>query len=213
MKNKSTAISTIVCLLPIVLSVVLYSRLPEQIAVHFNSSGAADRYLPKAVAAFGLPFLLAAINFYSHFRVNCDPQNENAAISLKHVFHWLLPLVSVVLIPATLFMSMGTALPIALITQTIAGVIVVVCGNYLPKCKQNYTIGIKLPWTLDNEDNWYKTHRFSGFVWVIGGILILLNAFLSFSGYITIGIIVLLIVLPIIYSCLLYQHHRKETAE
>lgn len=210
MKNKSTILSTIVCLLPMALSAVLYSRLPEQIAVHFNNSGAADNYLPKAVAAFGLPLLLAAVNLYSHFRVNKDPKSENASASLKSLTLWIVPIISVVLVPITLFMAIGVSLPILFIAQVLAGVVVVICGNYLPKCKRNYTIGIKLPWTLDSEDNWNKTHRFAGFIWVIGGIGILLNSFLNASWIIMVGIIVLLVVIPFAYSYLLYKKQCNE---
>lgn len=205
MKNRSTILSTIVCLLPIILSVVLYSRLPEQVAVHFNNLGEADNYLPKAVAAFGLPLILAVINLYSHFRVNKDPKRENASDSLKSLTQWIVPVISVILVPVTLFMALGVNLPILLIAQALAGVVVVICGNYLPKCKRNYTIGIKLPWTLDSEDNWNKTHRFAGFIWVIGGIGILLNAFLNISWIVMITIIVLLVVIPFVYSYFLYK--------
>jgi len=210
MKNKSAIISTVVCLLPLVLSVVLFNNLPEQIAIHFNNAGEADNYLPKAVAAFGLPILLAVINLYSHFRVNKDPKNENAAESLKVCARWLAPLLSVILVPVTLFIAMGVSLPIVLIAEALTGVVVVVCGNYLPKCKRNYTIGIKLPWTLDNENNWNRTHRFTGFVWVIGGIIITLDAFLSISWFMILAIIVLLVILPIVYSYLLYQKQMKD---
>ena len=208
MKNKSTILSTIVCLLPMVLSAVLYSRLPEQVAVHFNNSGEADNYLPKAVAAFGLPLLLAAINLYSHFRLNKDPQNENAANSLKSLTKWLVPVISVVAVPITLFVALGASLPILIIVQVLTGLVVVICGNYLPKCKRNYTIGIKLPWTLDNEDNWNKTHRFAGFVWVIGGLGIILNAFLNISWIVSATIIALLVILPFVYSYTFYQKQR-----
>lgn len=209
MKNKSTVLSTIVCLLPIVLSVVLYARLPEQIAIHFDNAGTPDSFVPKAVAAFGLPVFLAAINLYSHFRVTQDPKNENAAVSLKTFSQWLVPLLSVVLLPVTLFLSMGANIPIVLIAQALAGVIVVIFGNYLPKCKSNYTIGVKLPWTLDNEENWNKTHRFSGFVFVIGGVILLVNAFWMNLWYLVVGVIVLLAALPVLYSSLLYQKQKK----
>lgn len=210
MNSKSTIISTLVCLLPITLSVTLFNKLPDQIAVHFNNAGVADSYLPKAVAAFGLPLFLAAINLYSHFRINKDPKNGNVADSLKRLSKWLIPVISVVFVPITLFMSMGTRFSITLIAQALVGVVVVICGNYLPKCKRNYTIGIKLPWTLDNDDNWNKTHYYAGFVWVIGGIFVLLNAFFQTSWLVMIGIIILLMVLPYAYSYLFYKKQQKE---
>ncbi|MGL5675808.1 MAG: SdpI family protein [Cellulosilyticaceae bacterium] len=205
MKNKSTLLSTLVCLLPMVLSAMLYSKLPDQIAIHFNNAGVADNFLQKAIAAFGLPLLLAAINLYSHFRVNKDPKNQYASSALKTISKWLIPIISVVMMPTTLFIAMGAAIPIVLIAQSLTGIVIVICGNYFPKCKSNYTIGIKLPWTLHNPENWNKTHRFAGFVWVIGGICILLSAFLNISWPIMVVIIVLLIVMPMGYSLLLHQ--------
>ena len=210
MKNKPLLISTVLCLLPIVLSVALYSKLPDQIAVHFNSAGEPDNYLPKAVASFGMPIILAAINLYSHFRVNKDPKVENAAASLKVLAKWLVPLLSVILMPVTLFIAMGVSIPFVLIIKALSGVIVAVCGNYLPKCKRNYTVGFKLPWTLDSEENWNKTHRFAGFIWVAGGVIMTLCAFLSVPWVVTLAVFVLLVVLPFLYSYLYYQKCAKD---
>ena len=206
MKNKATVISTVLCLLPIALSVLLYKNLPNQIAVHFDSAGNPDNYLPKALAAFGLPLLLAAINLYSHFRITMDPKVENSAASLRTLTKWLIPVVSLIVMPITLFMAMGKQVPIVMIVTAIVGLAVVISGNYLPKCKRNYTIGIKLPWTLDNEENWNHTHRFSGFVWIIGGILIIVNAFLGIP-YLMITTVVCLIVIPFVYSYIFSLRH------
>jgi uncharacterized membrane protein len=103
-------------------------------------------------------------------------------------------------------MSMGKSIPIVLVSTAIAGMLIVICGNYMPKCKRNYTIGIKLPWTLDSEDNWNHTHRFSGFVWTIVGIFMIFNAFLQIP-YMMIGLIVVLVVVPFVYSYLYYRRH------
>lgn len=205
MKNKSTLISTLICFFPIIPAIMLYNKLPAQIAVHFNSAGIADGYLSKPIALFGLPTLLAAINVYSHFRINKDPKSENASIRLKELLKWLIPLISITMIPTSIFKSMGINIPIVFISQTILGLVIIICGNYMPKCKQNYTVGIKLPWTLHDEDNWNKTHRFSGFIWVVGGIIILLNAFLNISFYITLISIIMLVIFPFIYSYTLYK--------
>lgn len=205
--NKPLIISTVLCLLPIILALVLYKRLPEKIAIHFDDSGKPDNYLPKALVAFGLPIFLAAINAYTHFRLNNDPKSENASSALKQVAKWVVPMVSVIIMPITLFIAIGTEIAINTIITAIVGVLIVICGNYLPKCKRNYTVGIKLPWTLDNEDNWNKTHRFAGFVWVIGGFLITANAFLP-SVYAMIGIVILLVALPPIYSFFTYKNQR-----
>lgn len=209
MKNKSTIISTLICLSPMLLAFMFYKELPEQIAVHFNHDGVADNYLSKPVVVFGLPVLLAIIHLYSNFRINKDPKTENASISLKEILKWLIPLLSITMIPISIFKSMGMNIPIEFISQIILGLILIICGNYMPKCKQNYTVGIKLPWTLSNKDNWNKTHRFSGFIWVLGGATILINTFLDISFYITLISIVLLVILPFIYSYNLYKKQNK----
>ena len=82
-----------------------------------------------------------------------------------------------------------------------------IIGNYLPKCKQNYTMGIKIPWTLDNEDNWNKTHRLAGFLWVIGGVLITLNAFLG-NEWVFLAITLVMTLVPVGYSYLYYKNHK-----
>ena len=52
----------------------------------------------------------------------------------------------------------------------------------MPKCRQNYTMGIKLPWTLADEDNWNRTHRMAGYVWTAGGILMLIVGFFHLAS-------------------------------
>ena len=85
-----------------------------------------------------------------------------------------------------------------------------VVGNYLPKCRQNYMIGIKLPWTLDNEENWDYTHRMAGKWWIIGGVLTILLGFQKFVDPIgaAVGIILIVTLIPAIASYIYYKRHR-----
>ena len=85
------------------------------------------------------------------------------------------------------------------------GLLFAIIGNYLPKCKQNYTIGIKIPWTLHSEENWNRTHRFAGRIWVAGGLIIMLTGFYG-SFVIFFSVTLLIALVPILYSFLL---HRK----
>ena len=208
MKNKATVISTILCLLPMLLSLMLYEQLPEQIAVHFNSSGNPDNYLPKALAAFALPVILAAINLYSHFRLIKDPEADKASASMRSFSKWLVPALSLIIMPITLFWSMGKRVPIVMIATVIAGLVIVVIGNYLPKCRRNYSIGIKLPWTVVSEDTWNHTHRLAGFAWVLGGLIIIANAFVKLP-YLNIAVIIFMILLPFVYSYVYYSGHKE----
>ncbi|MEA4987285.1 MAG: SdpI family protein [Anaerovorax sp.] len=199
-------ITTVVCLLPIILSVIVYDKLPMEVAIHFDSSGNPNGYAPRFVAAFGIPFLMAAINWFTHFSLNQDPKKENASVTMQRITKWIIPILSVILVPATLFMAMGMEIPIQMIVPCIVGVVIIACGNYLPKSKQNYTIGIKLPWTLNSEENWNKTHRFAGYVWIVGGVLLVLTSFFeTYALPMTLIIITFLVVIPFVYSYLLFK--------
>lgn len=209
--SKQAFLSTALCLLPIVLGIVLYEKLPEQIAVHFDSTGAPDNYLPKFITVFGLPVIFAVINMITHFRLNHDPRNDSASLRLKQAAKWALPVIAVIIMPITLFLSMGAPIPIGTIVASLVGTAIVICGNYLPKCKQNYTVGIKLPWTLHSQQNWNKTHRFAGFLFVICGLMMIANAFLSWP-YVSILLLAAMVLMPPVYSYLLYKKQGAEQA-
>ncbi|WP_324822780.1 SdpI family protein [Sinanaerobacter sp. ZZT-01] len=199
-------ITTLVCLLPMILSIVLYDKLPEQVAVHFDSMGKPNGYAPRFVAAFGIPLLMAAINLFTHVVLNSDPKKGNASIVMRRIAKWIIPILTVLLVPATLFMAMGMDIPLQMMVPCFVGVLIIACGNYMPKSKQNYTVGIKLPWTLNSETNWNKTHRMAGYVWIAGGILLVLSSFFEVYAFpITIGVILLLAVIPFLYSYFLYK--------
>jgi len=205
-KDRLLWITTIVCFLPIILSLVLYDKLPEEIAIHFNEAGVADNYAPKAIAAFGLPFLMAAINMFTHFTINNDPKKMNAASALMYMAKWSVPVLSVILMPVTLFIALGYEIPVEIIVPAIVGVVIVAFGNYLPKCKQNYTVGIKLPWTLNSEDNWNKTHHMAGYLWILGGIIMIIGSCLRIrSVQFTLIIILIITIIPFGYSYWLYK--------
>ena len=84
---------------------------------------------------------------------------------------------------------------------SLLGIIFMVIGNYLPKTRPNYTIGIRLPWTLYDEENWVKTHRLAGKTWLFCGILIFFNAFIQLAvGLVIILTLVVMLGVPVMYS-------------
>jgi uncharacterized membrane protein len=84
-------------------------------------------------------------------------------------------------------------------------------GNYMGNIRQNYFIGIKVPWTLNNEENWNKTHRMAGKLWVVGGIagIICIMIFKNI-GFVFTGIMIPIVLIPIVYSYLLYVKMNNE---
>lgn len=220
MKTKNNLIliiTSLLCLLPLILSFTVYADLPDQIAVHWGADGNPDNVLPKAAAAFGLPILFFIINLISKMRLYNDPKSANASEIMRTMITWLIPFLSLFAVPIVLFMAMGVSIPISVIIPILIGIVFTVFGNYLPKSKQNYTIGIKLPWTLHNADNWNKTNRIAGYSYIVGGFALIALAFISFESavwsVITISILILLIAFPFLYSYLIYKKDsgKEET--
>ena len=105
--------------------------------------------------------------------------------------------------------ALGVAFSVDLLMPLMLGAMFILIGNYMPKCKQNYSVGIKVPWALNSEENWNKTHRFAGKLWVGGGILMLLLSFLG-SFALFMAITLLMAFAPMVYSYLYFRKHEKE---
>lgn len=209
MKNKKLfMISIVACFIPIILGLLFYNQLPEQMPIHWNASGEVDDYTSKIFALFGLPMILLVFHMALVWVTDKDPKYMNIPKIMYVIIYFLIPIISTICVG----FSINTALPNGLdinISSTlplVLGIIFLFVGNYLPKCKQSYTVGIKTPWALHDEENWNKTHRLAGFLWIIGGILIIICS-LFFSTMVNpfFAIILAMTVIPYIYSYLIYK--------
>ena len=208
--NKKTLIITsIVTLLPILIGVVFWNRLPDVMATHFGTDNQANGFSSKAVAVFGLPLFLLAIQWIAALVTARDPRKQNISPKMYTLVLWLVPVLSLVVAAMMYPVNLGYQVDISYICELFVGVILIVIGNYLPKARQNYTIGIKLPWTLANEENWNRTHRFAGWLWLASGILMVV---LTLCGAINpawmTAIFVLTVLAPSAYS--FWLHARKS---
>lgn len=213
--NKGKAIiSSIIILLPILAGLILWGRLPDTMAVHWGVGGAADGIGSKAFTVFGLPAILLVLHLiclliaFSDKRQN--EQNKKAVDIIFAVFPFISLLSNGIIYSAAL----GKEFNLFVLVPVVLGAMFIFIGNYLPKVKQNQTLGIKLPWTLADEENWNKTHRFGGKIWVIGGLILLLSVVLPNSVIIsvTVAVSVCSVAATAIYSYCLYRKKLKEGA-
>ena len=208
MKNKKAEIvlTTLICLLPMLAGIALYRRLPQQVPTHFDFNGTANGWSSKSFAVFGLPLMMAGFNLFLQFALRTDPKRQNMNTVLRNISVWIIPVLSVLVYALVMRAGLGYATPVETIVPVLIGILFVIIGNYLPKTKQSYTMGIKLPWTLASEENWNRTHRLAGFLWVIGGILLILLTLLKLWNTWTFLLVVIpMSVVPMIYSYLLYR--------
>ena len=206
LNKKWMILTTLICLLPILAGLAVYSRLPEQVPTHFSFDGTPNGWSSRAMAVFGIPAILAAINLGLHVALNADPKKRNMGEAMVKICLCVIPVVSVLVNGMVLANALGYSTGMETVIPLLVGVLFVLIGNYLPKTKQSYTMGIRLPWTLHSEENWNHTHRLAGFLWVIGGVAFVVISLLHVWNVWIFGVILAFMVLvPAAYSYLLYK--------
>lgn len=213
--KKELFLSSALILLPMVVGFLLWNRLPDSMVTHWGANGQGDGISSKVVTVCFLPLLLLASHWLCLLVTWKDPKNKNRNHKVFRLVMWIMPVVSIYANAITYTAALGFPLNVSLMSITPIGAMFIIIGNYLPKCQQNHTIGIKIPWTLANEENWNLTHRFGGKCWVIGGLCMILCVFLpGFVGiWIMIAAVFVLAFLPMFYSWRIYRRHRQQGIE
>ena len=202
---KTLIITSILTLLPILAGLYLWNTLPEQVPSHWDVNGEIDGWSSKPFFVFGLPSIMLAAQWLCVLVTAADPKKANHSGKVLHLVLWIIPLLSIILSAMTYIAVLGHAVRVEVVMPLIIGLVFTIIGNYLPKCKQSYTVGIKIPWTLHSEKNWNRTHRFAGRLWLVCGFGIMLTAFVG-GFWVFLPIVLVMVLAPTVYSYLL---HRK----
>lgn len=209
-QNKGTIILTsVIILIPMLLGLILWNQFPDQMPIHWNVSGEIDSWGSKLFVVVLMPLFMLAIHWFCIIVTAADPKSKNiSGISLQLVL-WICPVLSLLVVGLVLATGIGLDISVEVVMPLVLGAMFLVLGNYLPKCKQNYTIGIKVSWALEDEANWNATHRFAGWVWTIGSLVIMATAFFG-SFWIFLPLVLIMAFAPMVYSYLYYRKHRKD---
>lgn len=193
--------------------VILMPYLPAMIPMHWNVMGEVDSYWPKTSAVWFTPLLTLAMFVLFRVLPNFDPKKDKYKLFQKE---WQIMQLGLIGFMAymqfmILYLTFHPEVHMMPLMFIGLGALFVLIGNYLSKIRQNYFIGVKLPWTLASEDNWNKTHRFASWCFVIAGILTLAEAFfIWYAPAVIFGSILLAVILPMVYSFLLYKKAAKK---
>ena len=207
--KRHLIITSVIILLPIVAGLLIRDYLPEQIAIHWNAHSEPDKWSNRDFTIWGLPLMMFVLHWVCVFFTAHDPKNKDQSNRAFNMILWFLPIASLTVCGFTYAFALGKDVSIDMTIRVLLGIFFVVIGNYMPKYKQNYTIGVKVAWTLHNEENWNKTHRFAGKVWVLGGFLLLASLLVPMENtiYIVLPVTLFIAFAPIIYS---YVYYRKQ---
>ena len=205
-QNKKMILFTLVLLiLPIVMGLFLWNQLPDTVVTHWGADNQPDGYSSKAFAVIGLPAILLAIHLICIIATNIDPKAKNINNKMFSVVIWICPFISIVTCAMVYGYNLGYQFDMGFFSSLLIGVLYIILGNFIPKIKQNYTIGFRIPWALNNSDNWYHTHRFGGKCMVIGGIALIVTSPFE-NVWVLLVVAIIPCILPVIYS---YMYYRK----
>ncbi|MDO5041303.1 MAG: SdpI family protein [Peptoniphilus sp.] len=206
-REKVFKIGLVLFLINFAMGVYFLNKVPDLMPIHFNSKDVADDYASKYVALFGIPAFMLVVYVVAYFFTNKDPRKRFQGDSVLNVILMIVPILSIGTTFLSVYYSLGKTVKIGFWVNIFLSVMFILVGNYLPKAKRNYTIGIKVPWTLDNDYVWEKTHRFGGYVYVLGGILLLVGNvfFYEFIEKISAAVILVIAFAPMLYSYFVYK--------
>ena len=207
MKNQTIPKELLLILLtiiPIAYLLFNWNTLPEQMPIHFDFDGEPNGYGSKMVyliLPLGLYLLMLVLPFI-------DPRKSNYEIfsdtyyKLRIILTVFIGTIDTVIIYNSLhgIEKMGLIIPILIM------LIFTLLGNYMGNIRPNYFVGIKVPWTLNNDVVWIKTHKLAGKLWFWGGLIGIVSLFLvENSTFVMLPIILIITVVPIVYSYIIYQ--------
>jgi uncharacterized membrane protein len=202
-------------LVTFVVAAIVYPRVPDPMPTHWNAAGVPDGFGSRFVGVMLVP--LMSVGLYLLFLVlpRIDPRQANyARFSDTYRFFRTLIILYMVFVYAITLMAVfqpGYRMNSAWMFGGI-GFLFAALGNYLPRVRSNWFVGIRTPWTLSSEKVWRATHRLGGRVFVIGGIFIAVAGLLKPEwsvGVILAGSLVVAIV-PIVYSYIVYRRFKDD---
>lgn len=210
MKNlkKRDILSVILCLCMIIPGAVVYHKLPERIVTNWNIRMEESHTMPKAFVVFMIPIICAALGLICCMYAEKLAEKQKAG-KLIPVLQILLPVSLCIGQGTILLYALGTLADIRFPLCLFISVILISVGNYMPKIRRNWFVGIRTPHIVKNEEVWYKTHRLAGMMCTLCGIIGLVTTFL---GYFNATIVILLasVLIPTVYGEVIYYLGKRK---
>jgi uncharacterized membrane protein len=212
MKTRHTLIATMLIAAPFVYLALIWSELPASVPTHFTSKGPDDWsgkgflwFIPSCLPLFifGMMKIIPLI----------DPKRKLKQMGEKYDALTLLLTFFISLLSLyTIYVAKAGELDKPEFLYALLGGLFAALGNYLQTVRPNYFVGLRTPWTLENEAVWKKTHLLGGKIWTAGGILLIILAFVVPSSYMSIlmpTLVAVMIIAPTVYSYRLFQLYKS----
>ena len=210
----------LIMLLPAVYLAIVWTGIPQAVPMHFDLKGNVDQYGTKTdllimtavLTSLNMLAYLAILNIYKIDPKKYAAQNKERLQRIGFSVALYLAAVSAMLIYVISTNHVDIVMKFVFIAM---GLLFALIGNNMYNLKPNYFAGMRLPWTLENEDNWRATHHVAGRLWFFGGFVIALLAFVlneQWSVYSTFIALSFLILIPVIYSYRYYKRSQQKNS-
>lgn len=203
-----------IVLLPFIYLAFIWNTLPEKVPTHWSAKGDIDHWGDKTFL-ISVPFMLPVFIYALLLVIPIiDPKKRIALMGGKYYqFKFILVLLMSLLALFIIYISKNQSFSSPNFIFILIGVLFIVLGNYFKVIQPNYFIGIRTPWTLENNEVWRLTHIFAGKLWFVGGLLIVLGALLfetEFFGTVFISFVTVLALVPMAYSYIKFKNLEKK---
>ncbi len=207
----------VITLAPIVYLFIMWKELPDQVPMHWNFQGEIDRYGSKAMLGWLVVLINVPIYLIMLFLPKIAAKKESLERMGKKYYRLrlILQLFMASLVFTILLVSTGaTQIPIETLLGYCFIFFMLLFGNYMGSIRQNHFMGIRTPWTLENEEVWKKTHQLGGRLWIGGAIIGFILLFFLPNNWALMSVVALMVVpmlLAAIYSFVLFKQ-LKDTS-
>jgi uncharacterized membrane protein len=207
----------VLLLAPFIASFILWEKMPDIVPVHFNAAGEADDFGPKWINAFLLPGIALVTYLFLLVIPAIDPKKkiENTQKPIAAI-RIVISLFLIGVYALVMMKSFDLEADVGQFVLASVGILIAITGNYMNSIKPNYFIGIRTPWTLEDSEVWKKTHRFASKLWIVGGVLMTVSAFIPFlkgSPFFILGAVLILAGIPFIYSYQLFNKLKNSNED
>jgi uncharacterized membrane protein len=160
---------------PFIYGALIFPNLPSKIPTHFNIEGKADAWGGPSSIFIG-PGIMGAVSIFTYILMtnlkSFDPKKYDEANDALYKDFAVLTVAFLSILSLIIIYSSTHAdqINVGKLILPLVGLSFAGLGWYMPKFKQNYFVGFKLPWTLENVDNWNETHKVASKYWIYGGL-------------------------------------------
>lgn len=214
-----------------IITAVCVQFMADSVPMHYNMHGEIDRYGSKN-ENYVFPCIIAAFNvfwviFMYVFGKRADKAaEEKVRVESRNNINVLgftaigTSIMFIVMQCVFLFMNINASegqdsmsVDINVISNCCLGLIFIVIGNIVPKCKRNGVVGVRTTWSMDNDTTWELSNRLGGRLMIVCGVLTIIESIVIKGFASTIIMLVLIIatsILMIYYSYVFYKKYGNN---